>query len=119
MTDSIAIRGIRAYGRHGVFALEQSLRQPFDIDVELEADVHAARRSDDLADTLDYAALHAAIVGIVESHSYLLLERLADEIGARLMSDPRISLARVTVAKPRLLAGATPAVTIETVRSQA
>lgn len=117
MSDRIAVRGIRAYGRHGVFALEQTLRQPFDIDIDLDADLAAARAGDDLDDTLDYAALHAVVTRLVETSSYRLLERLADEIGAYLIRDPRVLRARVTIAKPRLLSGATPSVTIETVRS--
>ncbi len=117
MSETIAVRGIRAYGRHGVFALEQRLAQPFDIDVELDADVAAARASDDLRDTLDYAAIQGGIVRIVERHSYALLERLGDEIGKFLTEDPRVIAARVTIAKPRLLSGATPSVTVETIRS--
>ena len=117
MSERIALRGIRALGRHGVFPLEQQLAQPFDIDVELDADVSCARSSDALEDTLDNAALLGTIVRIVAGTSYRLLERLGDEIASALLADPRVAAARVTIAKPRLLHGATPSVTVESKRS--
>ncbi len=56
----IFVRDIRAYGRHGANPGERDAAQPFDLDVELVADVDLrARTSDDLADTIDYAAIHA------------------------------------------------------------
>ncbi len=114
--DRIEVRHIRAYGRHGANPGERDHPQAFDLDLTLEVDLSAARRSDRLDDTLDYAALHGAIVGIVREHSYQLLERLGDAILAQVMSDPRITEAELTIAKPGLLSGATPAVTLRSVR---
>lgn len=108
----IRLRDVRAYGRHGADAGERDRPQPFDIDVELEVDLERARRSDALADTIDYAAVHQRIVEIVGATSFALLERLGDEIVNDLMRDERIAAATITIAKPGLLAGATPAVTI-------
>jgi len=112
LTDTIAIRGIRAHGKHGALPGEREREQPFDIDVELELDLSAARASDALADTVDYTAVHARIVAIVRDHSYVLLERLGDEIVRDLLRDARIGAARVSIAKPALLDGATPSVTV-------
>lgn len=117
MNDKIAVRGIRAYGKHGANPGERDFKQPFDIDLELEVDIAAARASDALADTIDYAALHARVVAMVESLSYQLLERLGDEILATVMTDPRISAAAITIGKPKLLHGATPAVRMTATRS--
>jgi dihydroneopterin aldolase len=110
--DTIELRGIRVFGRHGANPGEQDVPQPFDIDVTLELDLRAARASDVLADTLDYGALHAAIVAIVRGRSHQLLERLGQTILDALLVDPRVRTAAVRIAKPGLLAGATPAVTV-------
>ena len=110
MSDWIALRGIRASGRHGANPGERDHAQPFEIDLEIELDLDAARRSDTLADTLDYAGVHALIVETVAATSYALLERLGDEILNRVMADERVHSARLSLAKPRLLAGATPSV---------
>jgi len=116
LTDTIEVRGIRAYGHHGANPGEKTVAQPFDIDVTLELDLSAARQSDALADTLDYAALHATVVRLVRERSYDLLERLGAELLAAIMADPRVARAQLRIAKPQLLAGATPAVTVRASR---
>ncbi len=115
-SGSIALRNVRAYGKHGAAPGERTFAQAFDIDIELEADLSAARASDELADTIDYAELQARIVRLVNQHSYRLLERLAGVLLADVMADERVRFAAVTVAKPALLAGATPSVRLSSRR---
>lgn len=110
--DRITLEGIRAYGRHGVSPGERREPQPFDVTVCLEMGLERARRSDDLGDTVDYARLHERIVAIVAGTSFALIERLAGEILDAALSDVRVERAVVTVAKPAILHGATPAVTL-------
>lgn len=120
MTDCIAIRGIRAHGKHGALPGERDREQAFDIDIELELDLSAARASDNLTNTVDYARLHEIVVRAVRERSFALLERLADEITRDVLAaDSRIAVVHVTVAKPQLLDGATPSVTVRTVRTPA
>jgi dihydroneopterin aldolase len=114
--DRIAIRGIRAYGKHGFFAEERERLAPFDVDVAIELELAGAAASDELADTLDYAAVHERIVGIVARESYALIERLAGEIAGSVLDDPRVLAVEVSVAKPGILGGATPAVTLRRAR---
>ena len=116
MPDVIQIRDIRAFGRHGALPGEREHLQPFDLDVELEVDVAQARSSDKLEHTVVYAAVHARIVRLVSERSFLLLEKLGDAILADLMRDERVLGASVTIAKPKLLAGATPAVRLQSRR---
>jgi 7,8-dihydroneopterin aldolase/epimerase/oxygenase len=110
--DRISLRNVRAYGKHGVFPHERERAAPFDVDVTIDADLHAAAASDDLNDTLDYAAIHAAIVRIVERTSFALLERLAGELAGAVLADARVVAVEITIAKPGILDGATPAVTL-------
>ncbi len=117
MSDTIALRGIRAYGKHGANPGERTYVQPFDLDLELEVDLSAPRRSDALGDTIDYAALHSRIVRLVETQSFALLERLGETIVGDVMRDERIVAARLSLAKPGLLAGATPSVTLRADRA--
>jgi dihydroneopterin aldolase len=112
MTDTIELRGIRAFGHHGADPGEKVVAQPFDIDVSLELDLSAARRSDALGDTLDYSTLHATIVRLVRERSYDLIERLGADVLDAILADRRVRSASVRIAKPQLLAGATPAVTL-------
>jgi dihydroneopterin aldolase len=115
--DRIRLRGIRAYGKHGVFPHERATAAPFDIDVTIELDLDAAAESDELTDTLDYATVHASLVHIVERTSFALLERLAAELAGAILVDPRVRVVELSVAKPGILKGATPSVTIRRSRS--
>jgi len=117
VTDTIAVRGIRAFGKHGANPGERDFVQPFDIEIELEVDLAAARAHDRLDDTIDYAALHARIVALVGTLSYCLLERLGDELLGDIMRDERIARAVLTIEKPRVLAGATPSVRLTATRA--
>lgn len=116
MMDKIEITGIRAFGHHGADPGEKLVAQPFDIDLSLELDLSAARASDALADTLDYAVLHATVVRLVRERSYDLLERLGADLLDALLADSRVQRASVRIAKPELLAGATPSVTVRAAR---
>ncbi|MGD0052613.1 MAG: dihydroneopterin aldolase [Vulcanimicrobiaceae bacterium] len=114
--DTIELRGIRAWGHHGANPGEQDVAQPIDVDLVCELDLAAARASDALADTVSYADLHLLVVGTVARERFALLERLGEAILEAVLRDPRIVRARVALAKPKLLAGATPVVTVERTR---
>jgi len=110
--DRIVLRGVRAYGRHGALPGERDEAQAFDLDVIAEMDLRAAQASDELSDTLDYAALHARLVEIVATTSHALLERLAGDLLAEIFADRRVVCAEISIAKPGILGGATPSVTL-------
>lgn len=110
--DRIAIETIRARGRHGWTTAERSAPQTLMIDVEVKLDLRRAGVSDDLADTVDYAAIARRVVHIVETSSYALLERLGTALLEAIFEDRRITRATLRIAKPELLDGATPSVTL-------
>ncbi len=108
--DRIVLHDIVAHGKHGVNPSERETPQPFHIDLVLHLDLSRAAASDDLHDTINYAAIHRRIVEIVGTRSYALLERLAAAILDEVASDERIRSADISVAKPGILDGATPSV---------
>ena len=108
--DRITLRGIKAYGRHGADPGERNRAQCFAIEVQCELDASGARERDDLAATLDYAALHRRIITLVAEESHALLERLAQRLLDLCFEDVRVREAAVTIEKPALLDGATPGV---------
>jgi FolB domain-containing protein len=110
--DRIAIHDIRARGCYGWTSEERATPQPLTIDVDLELDVQRAAHSDDLADTVDYAALHRRIVEIVESASHALLEKLGAVLLDAIFEDRRIAGATLRITKPGFLDGASPSVTL-------
>jgi len=110
--DRITLRDIHAYGRHGADPGERATISALEIHVTAELDLRGAAQTDDLHDTVDYAALHRKIVEVVATTSYALLERLADDLLEAIFQDRRITAAEVTIGKPARLDGATPAVTL-------
>jgi dihydroneopterin aldolase len=99
--DRIELRGLRAVGTHGALPEEQVRGQPFEVDLDVVADLAAAGRSDALADTVDYGALAHAVERVLTRERFHLLERLAERIAEEVGADPRISEVTVTVRKLR------------------
>ena len=62
------------YGYHGETEAERTLGNRFHVDVEIRMDLSIAGRSDDIADTLDYAHAFTLVRGVVEDQQYSLIE---------------------------------------------
>ncbi|MBA2752206.1 MAG: dihydroneopterin aldolase [Actinobacteria bacterium] len=101
MTDRIELRGLRLMGIHGALPEEQGRPQPFEADLDVEADLAAAARTDDLSDTVDYAALVEAMARVVDSERYVLLESLAERMAEVAMADERVRAVTVAIRKLR------------------
>jgi len=99
-SDTIRLRGLRVRGRHGVFPAERAAGQDFVVDVALHLDAAPAAASDELVDTVDYAALATTLAGIVSGEPVNLLETLAERLAAVCLADPRVRAAEVSVHKP-------------------
>lgn len=97
----IGVQGLRFEARHGVLAAEHATPQPFQVDLDLQLDLGAAGRSDDLADTLDYARAAAVAAAVMTGPRHDLIESLAAEIGRRLLASfPSLRGGTVTIHKP-------------------
>lgn len=100
-TDRITLRGMRFAGRHGALPGEQLTPQPFEVDIVVALDLAPAAASDDLADTVDYAALFSLARDIVEDRSFRLIEALAGAIADAVLAAHNADAVEVTVRKPR------------------
>ena len=91
------VTGLRVRGVHGVLASDRENGQEFVVDVALDA---AAPTTDDLAETVDYAALAVRLADVVAGEPVDLIETLAARLADVCLADPRVSRAEVTVHKP-------------------
>ena len=98
--DRIALVGLAAHGRHGVFDVEREAGQLFRVDVVLGLDTRPAAASDDLADTVDYGTLARSVLAVVEGEPVDLIETLAQRIADVCLVDDRVQWTEVTVHKP-------------------
>jgi dihydroneopterin aldolase len=89
--DRIELRGLRAYGHHGVFDHERRDGQEFSVDLTVWVDFGVAAASDDLVATVDYGALAERAVRIVQGPPRNLIETV---------DDPRITAVEVVLHKP-------------------
>ncbi len=78
--DRIELRALRVLGTHGVLVEEKTRAQPFEVDVDLHADLAGAGRSDGLDDTVDYGAVCRAVADAVAGPHADLLEHLAQRV---------------------------------------
>jgi 7,8-dihydroneopterin aldolase/epimerase/oxygenase len=103
--DRLLLEGMVFFGRHGVAAAERELGARFTVDVELWADLRAAGRSDQPADTVDYSEVYKTVREVVEGEPRTLLESVAERIAARVLAFDHVEKATVRVHKRPPLEG--------------
>jgi len=102
-TDEILLEGMRFYAYHGVNPEERALGQRFTVDVVLTVDLRRPGQSADLADTVSYSAVYKVVRGIVEGQPRNLIEAVAEEIAAAILTGfPPVTRVTVTVRKPEV-----------------
>jgi len=99
-SDQIQVVGIRAIGRHGVLAVERFQGQEFVVDVVIHTDLTVAARTDDLAATVDYAAVAKLVEAHIVGPPVALIETLAEAIAVSLLALDRVHAVDVRVHKP-------------------
>jgi len=111
--DRIDIVGLTVPTIIGIFDWERKVRQKVSLDLTLWTDVKKAGRTDRIEDALDYKRVSKRLQEFVGKSRFFLLEKLAEEVAAILLSEFHARQVRVRVEKPGALRGArTVAVTI-------
>lgn len=99
--DRMQIKRMVFYGYHGVFPEENKLGQKYYVDLDLRLDLSRAAKSDDVADTVNYAEIHALVKEIVQGPPVKLIETLTENIASALLGTyTSIINATVSVTKP-------------------
>lgn len=99
--DRITLRGLRAHGRHGVYAFERERGQMFRVDAVLEVDTVAAAAGDDLEKTVNYADLARDLYAVLAGEPVNLLETLAQRLADVCLANPLVGAVEITVHKPQ------------------
>lgn len=103
MADRILIRDLLLRTVIGVNDEERRDRQDVLINLTLYTDTRAAGASDDIADAVNYRTLTKRIIQVVEGSRFYLVEKLAAEVAALCLEDPRVEKVVVQVEKPGAL----------------
>ena len=97
--DLLRLNGIEVLCIIGDLPEERLREQRLMVRAELELDLAAAARSDQLADTIDYAALSRRIRETLRAAKCRLVERAAELAAAECLADARVVRATVAVLK--------------------
>jgi len=97
---TVEVRGLSLYTHHGVTPAEQEVGQRLVLDIRLEVGDCDATVTDQVDDTVDYAAVCNTVSLVAQQRSYKTLERLCSAIADRLLSDFSADEVWIKAAKP-------------------
>jgi dihydroneopterin aldolase len=97
--DRISINSLRVEAHVGVTDEERARLQPVRFDIEVLADLRPAGRSDDLADTVDYARVASVVAETARKEPSRLIEHLAEKAADAVSTMPRVLGVTVEVTK--------------------
>ena len=103
--DKIFLNDLKIDTVIGVFDWERQIKQTLRFDIEIDYDIRPAATSDDIADTIDYGSIAKTVVGFVEQSDYQLIETLAEDLAALLLTEFSIPSITLSVTKPVKLYG--------------
>mmetsp|Transcript_2209 Transcript_2209/g.6571 ORF Transcript_2209/g.6571 Transcript_2209/m.6571 type:complete len:146 (-) Transcript_2209:172-609(-) len=95
--DRVFVKGLRLFGRHGVFEEEQRLGQKFEVDVSVGTDLSRVAATDNVQHGLDYSLLVKLVKEIVSGPPKQTVEAVAGEIAEKIFE--RFNIASNVVVK--------------------
>ncbi len=104
--DQVFIKGLAVEALIGVYDWERRILQPLVLDLDMGWDISAAAAGDDLAATLDYAAVSTRVLEYVAASQFLLVEALAEHVAALVMQEFSVPWLRLRVTTPGAVAQA-------------
>ena len=106
MPLTIEVKGIKAYGKHGVYTDEKKEEQLFLVDVKAILNDTSKERvnieEDLLEETINYETIIATVIELVKEESFNLIETLALKI-LEAIKNPKLQEILVTVHKPNTI----------------
>lgn len=97
--DTLRISAIRAWGHTGYFDAEQELGQWFEIDLEIHLDLSRTGADDELAHTLNYAAVIERVKALVAGSRDRTIERLNTRLCDAVLAFPEVRQVRSSLTK--------------------
>ena len=106
MPLTIEVKGIKAYGKHGVYNQEKKEEQLFLVDVKAILNDTSKERvsieEDLLEETINYETIVRTVIELVKEESFNLIETLALKI-VDALKNPKLQEILVTVHKPNTI----------------
>lgn len=116
--DTLFLQGLEVETVVGVFEWERNVEQVLIFDIELQIDMQAAARSDDLRDAISYVDVAEEVTRVTRLKAAKLLEFLAEEVSDALFARWPVNELTLRITKPTAVAAAR-GVGVEIVRKRA
>jgi dihydroneopterin aldolase len=100
--DVIKLCNIVFYAHHGYYKAERELGQRFELDIEVECDLHSAAVDDDLQETVDYRKIYSLAKDAFENYKFKLLETVAERIAEQILQAYPVHAVLIRVRKPHV-----------------
>ncbi len=104
--DIVFIEQLNVITVIGAYEWEQTIQQKLVFDIEMAWDNRTAAASDNVTDCLSYADVSEAVIQHVSSQNFALVERVAEEVAALLLSRFNSPWVRIKLSKPGAVAQA-------------
>ncbi|QCG46948.1 dihydroneopterin aldolase [Aeromonas schubertii] len=98
--DKVFIRGLEVLSTIGVYQWEKGIRRKLIVDLEMGFNNRPAAAGDDIHQALDYANLSERITRHMSTTVVELVETMAEQVAALVLTDNRVQWVRVTLTKP-------------------
>ncbi len=99
--DCIKIKKLEVFAKHGVMPEENVLGQKFVISASLYCDTRKAGKTDDLAESVNYAQVAEWITSETRGNTFALIERLAQHLADGILKGfPKVQKVDIEVEKP-------------------
>ncbi len=100
--DQLLLNRLQLMAVCGALPEEQNRAQPFEVNVELGAEIALAGASDELSDTVDYGMVCDAVSTAIQSGRFTLMETMAQKIADVCFAcDARVVTVTIEVHKLR------------------
>ena len=97
---TVHIRGLKVEAVLGAFDWEREVLQEITLDVEMDCDIAAAAKTDDLEQALDYKQVARRLAELTIQGEFRLVETLASHLADTLLREFPASRVRLRVEKP-------------------
>ena len=97
--DTIYLHGLKCQSTIGVWPWEKKITQSLVFDIDLQTDITAAAKSDDLQNALDYQALSQRVCDFTRDNSFDLIETLVERLAALILEEFDVQKVKIKLDK--------------------
>lgn len=98
--DIIYIHALNIQTHIGIFNWEQAIRQTVVLDLDMRTHAAQAAKTDRIENTIDYACVSQRLTEFISSHSFQLIETLAEQAAQLILKEFNVTWLRLNVSKP-------------------